>query len=123
MCWCWSDLPHHRPNFTQILEALRSESFTNLLATAEVLGSKSGHQITAACVNAVMAPKLKNAVQSDWHPSMSRLMSLVHGKSSRRGELAMQVIFGTEKGQCEVIQFQATGTTKKVHTIVLSQKL
>lgn len=116
MCWCWSDLPQDRPNFTQILEALKSEAFTNLLAAAEVLDSKSGNQITAVCFNSVIAPMLKTSIRKELQlTSLSRLMSLVHGRSTRRGEPAMQVIYGTDKGHCEVLQFQSSGATRKVY--------
>ena len=115
MCWCWSDLPQDRPDFTQILEALKSEAFTNLLASADVFNSKSGQQITASCVNSIITPKLKiSEPREPQLTSLARLMSLVHGRATRRGEPAMQVIYGTDCGQCEVIQFQSSGAVRKV---------
>lgn len=119
MCWCWSDLPQHRPNFTQILKILRNKSFTNLLATAEVQEPAStSRPITAACVTTVIAPKVKSITSREVYPSMSRLMSLVQFKASDRGEPALQVFYGTENGHCEMMQFQSTGTLRKVHVCV-----
>lgn len=117
MCWCWSDLPQDRPDFSQILEVLRSESFTNLLAAAELFHCKS-NQVTAMHINSVLAPRLKRTAQKDLElASLSWLMSLVQGKSQsaqRRGETAVQVIYGTDKGRCEMVQFQNSGAVRKV---------
>ena len=114
MCWCWSDLPHDRPNFTQIIQILRTESFTNLLATSEIMSSKKGHQITAAYLNTILVAPLKDTAASEVCPSVHRLMSLVKSKSQKKGELAMQIVYGTESGDCEVVQYQATGVLRKV---------
>ena len=116
MCWCWSDLPQDRPNFTQIIQTLKLESFTNLLAATEILSSKPGHQqITASCLNTVLTTPLKDTTASKEEcSSLLRLMSLVKGKSRRKGELAMQLVCGTGNGECEVVQYQATGILKKV---------
>lgn len=119
MCWCWSDLPQDRPNFTQIIQILRTESFTNLLATSKIMSSKKGHQITASCQNTILVAPLNDtaASESEVCPSMCRLMSLVKGKSQKKRELAMQIVYGTESGDCEVVQYQATGILRKVRTI------
>ncbi len=115
MCWCWSDSPQHRPNFTQILTTLRKEAFTNLLATAEMLESdRSRRQITASCMGMVMDRHIKSSILKDMHPSMCQMMSRVQSMKSLKGENAMQVFYGTDSGQCGMIQFQSTGTIKKV---------
>ena len=117
MCWCWSDLPQHRPNFSQILQVLRSETFTNLVASAQAMESNT--QITAACLHNVIANPIKNSTQKAMCPSIARIMSVIHGKSSHENETALQVWYGTENGRCEMMQFQPSGTIKKVHIIIM----
>lgn len=113
MCWCWCDLPQERPNFTQILGILQDICFTNLIATAEVLEpTKKREQITTACLDTVIAERIK--VQKEMFPSMSQMMSLMQSKGSWQGEHAMQMFYGTDYGQCGMMQFQETGTVKKV---------
>jgi hypothetical protein len=115
MYWCWSDLPQERPNFTQILTILKDVSFTNLIATTKVLEpTKKGEQITAACLDTVIAERIKDITKRELCPSMSRLMSLMESRASWQGEHGMQLFYGTDQGVCGMMQFQATGTVKKV---------
>ena len=112
MCWCWSEHPMHRPTFTQILSILKADSFTNLLATAEVIRpSQLGINVTAVCVHAVTALETNfqgSAGISD--PSLSTLM-----KTFKSG---LQVFYGTNNGQCGMLQFQSTGTTEEVQQLL-----
>lgn len=114
MCWCWCDLPQHRPNFTQILGVLKDVSFTNLVASEVVFEStKSGQQIT----DTVIAERINDSVQRDLCPTVSRLMSLVQTKTSWQGEHAVQMFYGTDHGLCGMMQFQSTGTIIKVGVV------
>ena len=111
MCWCWSEQARQRPSFQQILQVLKSESFTNLLAAAQLMDPIP--KITAACTSIQSLPLLPTT-PSDISPSFKKIMKLLHNDPSRASE-TVQVWYGTQNGRVEMLQFQSSVTTKKVN--------
>lgn len=111
MCWCWSEQPHQRPSFQQILEILKAESFTTLLASAQIMDPIKN--ITTACASTQLLPFAISS-QSNISPSFKNIMKILHNTSSETSESGVQVWYGTRNGQCEMLQFQPSATSKKV---------
>ena len=130
MCWCWSDLPQHRPNFEQILSILKCDSFTSLLAATSL--TRESNDITAASLHTICTRR--NSITNyhsrsvanssiyaggpmniDLSMTYSNVVSLMTGTVGE--ELTTQVWYGTESGACGVVQFQRGGTIKEVRTL------
>ena len=125
MCWCWSDLPNHRPSFTIILNILKSDMFIHLLASFSVL--KEDEEVTTSCIRLMRTRRSSGSVSLSHSTMMDQslaslgIMSLVYGKPSSGGyagggEYATQVWYGTQFGKYGVIQFQNNGIIHEVCT-------
>ena len=117
MCWCWSDRPNSRPDFSAILSILKSDMFTHLLASFIV--QKSEEEFTTSCMRLSRSRRVSGSLtySTAVDASLASLgvMSLVYGKSGFAGEeYATQVWYGTEFGKFGMVQFQTTGTIHEV---------
>lgn len=117
MCWCWSDRPNHRPDFSTVLSVLKSDMFTHLLASFPI--NKSEEEVTTSCMRLSRTKRVSGSLSynsmADQSMSSLGVMSLVYGKSALAGEeCATQVWYGTELGKYGMIQFQATGIIHEV---------
>ena len=124
MCWCWSEKPQCRPNFQEILEVVRTDTFNYLLAANPI--SKSNDEVRAACIRTTKAASRKRSTSSNHgkSPSNSSLsqecsfpssgvMSLLHCTTLGE-ETAVEVWYGTEKGSLGLVQYQQSGTVIEV---------
>ena len=127
MCWCWSEKPHHRPDFQEILKVLRTDTFTHLLADTPV--SKINDDIAAACIRkskAVQRKRSASSYQAKGCCSLSQqdslapnsllfsgVTSLLHS-SSMGEETAVEVWYGTYDGSLGLVQYQQSGTVTEV---------
>ena len=119
MCWCWSEKPTQRPNFPTILEILKQDDFTQLLASFPLIGNEE--VITTSCVRLyrrrLSNPNLlSHSMMVDQSLASVGVMNLVYGNSSVSGneEFTTQVWYGTEFGKIGVFQFQRNGFTNDV---------
>ena len=140
MCWCWSEKPQHRPTFEEILQILKTKSFTRLLSAMPV--SKLNNVVSAACIYVSSTAPLANPQQfiygssATLHPSsssssvssspspslpadpsgvaaMADVATLLH--STVLGEeTAVELWYGTQNGLVGMIQCNAHNITQKV---------
>ena len=127
MCWCWSEKPHHRPTFQQVLSVLRSDSSTSLVGGTPV--SKDNHDIHSACVKSVQIPVRRtsaygSSVLSHANSSCCQRMSdlLPTSHSGVGMETAVEVWYATfsgslnEKvsGRLSVVRYHSGGACLEV---------
>ena len=112
----------HRPDFSVILNILKSGIFMNLLAAFPLLDNKE--VITASCMRTFYGQKFSGSVTHSHSTMLDQSLaslgvtSLIYGKSAAYGEESTtQVWYGTEFGKCGVVQFQNTGITHEVYII------
>ena len=120
MCWCWSDRPRHRPDFNTVLDILKTDMFTHLLASFPLLSNEE--EVTTSCVRLCRGRRLSqigsllsHSTMMDQSVASLGVMSLVNGRTAAGGnETCTQVWYGTEFGKFGVIQFQSLGITHEV---------
>ena len=127
MCWCWSERPGHRPDFSTILDTLKSDMFSHLLASFPLL--RAEEEVTTSCMRLCRTRRgstsaslssnstsLTHSTILDQSLSTLGISSLIYGKSGTLGgeETVTQVWYGTEFGKYGMIQFQNSGILHEV---------
>ena len=131
-------MPQHRPGFDQILQILKTDTFTHLLAATSI--TKDNNEITAASLHAVAVRRnsmssfysksntsimamITQSVGSGMEMSASYtgVMSLIYGNATggQGEETANQVWYGTDTGQCGIIKFEKSRTDREVYGSII----
>lgn len=108
-------MPNYRPDFTTILEVLKTDMFTHLLASFPLVGNEE--QVTTSCIRLCSSRRrsLPSGISCSVDTSSASvgLTSLFPSKSTVGGD-DTQVWYGTDLGKYGVIQFQNSGITHEV---------
>lgn len=109
MCWCWSNNPQHRPDFTQIKSIISSTACSQLLDAKRL--TLEDNRITVAAMHTFRQPFSRRRQQKDEpisekpsiaSPSASVLSVLA--ASSDEDEL-LTVFYGTSIGKVGMVRF------------------
>jgi len=111
MCWCWSELPNYRPDFSTVLRVLKTDKFTRLLQSFQL--TKNEEQVTTSCIRYVQ-PRMFSSTSSSFDPTSSVFSSYVSRNTTTgiSDDLGIQVWYGTDAGKYGIIQFQNGGINK-----------
>ena len=117
MCWCWSDKPQYRPTFNEILNIIKTDTFTHLLEATPI--SKDLNDVTAACITSSVsrAHSLSTSMEgsmsvipkSTYSTALQQLL-LAGENSSSKGDVSVQVWYGTKEGKCGIVNFHKSIT-------------
>ena len=111
MCWCWSELPNYRPDFSTVINVLKTDMFTRLLQSFQL--TENEEQVTTSCIRYVQ-PRMLSSTSSSPDSSSSFVFSsnVSRNSNSTSEDSGIQVWYGTDAGKYGIVQFQNSGINK-----------
>lgn len=113
MCWCWSELPQHRPNFKEVLEVLRDDTLTQLISAIPI--TEGGEEVTTACTRLVekkadrQSTFVYGSLDISSPLSSPPLLPQFPQVSVPQNRTCLEVWHGTDGGDVKILQYLLAG--------------